>query len=115
MKVAPVSADLLIKIGLTVAVIGVAYWSVKKVTGAAGEAGQAVSNTLWKFSPTNNDNVISRGFNWATGGDNETNSIGTRIYDGVDKVRSWFNPPETIAKPYQIPQDFGVNNPNAPW
>lgn len=44
----PVSADLLIKIGLGVVVLGAAYWGLKKIGGAAGAAfdaaGAAVSD-----------------------------------------------------------------------
>lgn len=109
MKVAPVSADLLIKIGLAVGVIGALVWAAKKVGGAAGAAGQTVVDAAWQVSPTNNNNVIYRAANTITGGDNSSNSIGSRLYD-------WFHPPEIIApKPYVIPQDFGVTDPNAPW
>lgn len=38
MKVAPVSADLLIKLALGAAVIGVAVWAVRRTTTALGEA-----------------------------------------------------------------------------
>lgn len=106
MKVAPVSADLLIKLGMGAAIIGAAYYLIKRAGGAAGEA---ASNAAWAVSPTNNNNIIYRAANTITGGDNSSNSIGSRVYD-------WFHPPEIIApKPYVIPQDFGVTDPNAPW
>lgn len=38
MKIAPVSADLLIKLTLIAGAIGLGFYAVKKVSGAAGEA-----------------------------------------------------------------------------
>jgi len=105
MKTTPVSGDLLLKIGLAVAAIATLAWAARRVGGAAG---QAASNAAWAVSPTNNNNVIYRAANWATGGSSDT-SLGSRIYD-------WTHPSTVPAPtPYVIPQDFGITDPNAGW
>lgn len=50
MKVSPVSADLLIKLGIGIAVLGLGYYAVKKVAGIGGEVLDTVTETttgLW--------------------------------------------------------------------
>lgn len=62
MKVAPVSADLLIKLALGAAVVGFAVYGLRRVSGAAGEvfseAGAAISDAV-TFVGETADNVVS--------------------------------------------------------
>lgn len=68
MKVAPVSADLLIKIGLVVGVLGLAWYAYQRATGAAGEVASAVGNaihaatdaTITAVNPANPDNLANQ-------------------------------------------------------
>lgn len=88
MKIAPPSTDLVIKIVLGVAVLGVVAYLVNRMASAAGEAAGAVvetvKDTAWAVSPTNNDNVIYHTANNLFGIP-EGQTIGTKIYD-------FFNP-----------------------
>lgn len=63
MKVAPVSADLLIKLALLAIGVGAAVWAVRKVTGAAGEAAgkmwDTATDAAYSVAPWNNNNVIA--------------------------------------------------------
>lgn len=84
MKFTPVSADLLIKLGVgVVAVLAVAY-AVSKLKGVAGEAAgaavQAVGDVAWAVSPANNENVIYQTANRITGGTDDL-PLGVRIYN----------------------------------
>jgi hypothetical protein len=54
MKVSPVSADLLIKLGLGIAVLGLGYWAVKKVTGIGGAVLDSVTETATGLVTGNN-------------------------------------------------------------
>lgn len=68
MKVSPVSADMLIKLGLGAAVLGAAWYSWKKVSGAAGDAIDAVTETasaaagaiITGINPGNADNIVNK-------------------------------------------------------
>jgi hypothetical protein len=90
MKIAPVSADLLIKLGLGAVALGVVGFVVFKVSRAAGAAvtatGEAIGNAAQAVNPLNNDNVIYHTANRITGG-SEDRPIGVRIYD-------WLHPGE---------------------
>lgn len=68
MKVAPVSADLLIKAGLAVAAVAALYYAWSKVTGAAGDALDTLGNAasaaggavLTGINPANSGNVVNK-------------------------------------------------------
>lgn len=68
MKVAPVSADLLIKAGLAVAGVAALYYAWSKVSNAAGDAidgiGEAASAAggaiLTGINPGNSDNLVNK-------------------------------------------------------
>ena len=84
MKLAPVSADLLIKLSLgAVVVLGVLY-AVNKAAAAAGQvatgAVNAAGQALYAVSPTNNENVLYQTANTLTGGTADR-PLGVRIYD----------------------------------
>lgn len=94
MKVAPVSADLLIKAAAVLVGVGAVYWVAKKATGAAASAVGAVADSaaaaVQAINPMNNENVIYQAANVLTGGDSRS-TLGTRIYD-------WFNPDPLAPK-----------------
>ena len=69
MKIAPISADLLIKLSLAVAVAAGLFYAYKKATGAAGAAVDAVTEkaaevadaVIVSVNPANPGNIINRG------------------------------------------------------
>lgn len=75
MKVAPVSADLLIKLAIGAAAVGAAWYAWTKLRGAAGEAFGAVADTVGEVAdavavgvnPINPENFINRGVSAAGG------------------------------------------------
>lgn len=75
MKVAPVSADLLVKLALGAALVGGAWWAITRARSAAGDAlaGAAsaawdtVGDAAWALSPTNQNNVIYQTVNAGIG------------------------------------------------
>lgn len=71
MKIAPVSADLLIKLALGAAAIGAAWWIVRRASSAASGAldavGSAAQTVGTAINPASSDNLIYRGVN-AIGG-----------------------------------------------
>lgn len=85
MKVAPVSTDLLIKLGLGVLVLGVVWYGLNKAANVGGQLATQVNDAL---NPTSNNNVAYQTANWATGGTSDQ-SIGTRLYD-------FFHPNQTF-------------------
>lgn len=114
MKLQPVSADLVIKLALGLALVGAVVYLAKKVSGAAGAAvdgataaaGAAydyAADTLYAVSPLNNENVIYQtanvGVSKVTG--NTTDTLGTWWY-GV-----WNDPVKTPSKPYTEPKTIG--------
>ena len=114
MKLAPVSADLLIKIGLGLAAIGAVVWASRQVAGSASGAISRAWDTAtaagWALSPTNNNNVIAATANNAVSaitGREET--LGGWLYTAThpDPVTSWTPP----AAPVQTFQDQGVQPP----
>jgi hypothetical protein len=84
MKIAPVSADLLIKIAAALAVLVVGYVLVKKASGAVSAGvtaiGETAVNAVQAVNPMNNENVIYQAANTATGGTLDR-PLGVRIYD----------------------------------
>jgi len=70
MKIAPVSADLLIKVALAGVTLAVVAYLVKKATDAATDAAtQAagkVGDALQAINPASENNVIYQTANWAT-------------------------------------------------
>jgi uncharacterized protein (UPF0333 family) len=84
MKIAPPSADLLIKLGLGVLALGGVAYVLYKVSHAAGAAitatGDAIGNAAHAVSPLNNENVLYHTANVITGG-TEDRPLGVRIYD----------------------------------
>lgn len=59
MRVAPVSADLLVKLALGAAVIGAAVWAVNRAASAAAAPVAAVADAAWAITPWNPDNVFA--------------------------------------------------------
>lgn len=75
MKAAPLSADMMVKLAVGVAAIGLVYFSYKKIAGAAGAAGDAIaafgesaineiSTTLNPASP---ENIVNTSVNSTVG------------------------------------------------
>lgn len=88
MKLAPVSADLVIKLAIAgVAVLGVLY-VLGKVAGAAASAASgalsATGDALQAVNPLNNENVLYQTANRITGGSDDL-PLGVRIYDFFHK------------------------------
>lgn len=88
MKVAPVSADLLIKLALLAGGVLVAAYVVRKASTAASDAAgaawdatsQAVRDGAWAVTPWNQENVFYEGINnaiWPDGSE----SLGTWLYN----------------------------------
>lgn len=65
MKVAPVSADLLIKLALVGLGIGVAVWAARKVSSTAVDAAQWVRDSTKYINPASDQNVVYQGVNAA--------------------------------------------------
>ena len=103
------STDLVIKIGLGVAVLGAVYWAYKKVAGAAGSAASAVGSAVItaanSVNPVNPDNVFATGVNKIGGMVSGTESwtLGGAIYDAV-------HPGQTMVPPAQQPGQPGPND-----
>lgn len=100
MKIAPVSADLLIKLALGAAAVGVVYFSYKKLTGAAGEAFDAATGfASTTLNPASDQNLIYKGVNAvgaaATGDTSGGWSLGGWIYD--------ITHPDPMAPPISSP------------
>lgn len=87
MKITPISGDMAIKLAIG-AGVAVAVWMLyQKARQAAGYISDQTEHVVDmaieqadKVNPLNNDNVIYRGVNVITGGDDE-NTLGGRIYD----------------------------------
>jgi hypothetical protein len=101
MKIAPVSADLLIKLTLVAVAVGVVIYGVRKVTGAAGEAAgkmwDTATDAAYSVAPWNNDNVIAAtvnsGVQAVTGTDDTLGTWLHRTFSGDDeRVREMLNP-----------------------
>lgn len=99
MKIAPVSADLLIKAALLLGGVALAVWAVRKAAGAAGEvAGQAwdaARETAWQVAPWNNENVIYQTAN------------GALFPDGSDTIGTWLY---GVMNPEPRPENTGENS-----
>lgn len=88
MKIAPVSADLLIKLALVAGgLLAVAYVVRKASTAASDAAGaawdatsQAVRDGAWAVTPWNNNNAIYQGVNSALFPDG-SETLGTWLYN----------------------------------
>lgn len=102
MKIAPVSADLLIKLALLAGGVMVAAYVVRKastaaadaagaawggISDAAGVAYQTATDAAWAVTPWNNQNVISQGVNNALFPDG-SDSLGTWLYDLLNPAPS---------------------------
>ena len=106
MKVAPVSADLLIKLGIGLAVCGLAYIAYRKVSGVASSAidsvGEVASAAVDAINPASQTNIVNRGFNAVTqaiaGDPNWT--LGGAIYD-------WTHPDPSKAQVRRSPLQNG--------
>jgi hypothetical protein len=114
MKVAPVSADLLIKLALAGVVLGVGIWAVRRITGAVSDAasnawGAAQDAADWVASqtdyinPASDRNLIYTGVNgaiWPDGG----STVGTWLYDFVHPEPTpeelFMGPPNPYAPNY---------------
>ena len=84
MKLAPLSADMLLKAALVLGAVGVLWYAGRQVAAVGSNAAAAVGDTLNAVNPWNNDNVIYHTANWVTGGTPDR-PLGVRIYD-------FFNP-----------------------
>lgn len=107
MKMAPVSADLVIKLALAGGVLLAVWYLLSKASGVASGAATAVGNALNTVNPLNNDNVIYQTANTVTGGTPDL-PLGVRIYN-------FFHPDEALQNQPAIPVNFGVMDPNQPW
>jgi hypothetical protein len=77
MKIAPVSADLLIKLALVAAAAGVVYYGFRKLSGVAGSVADAAEDVIdGSIGLVTGNNVITQ---------SATNSTGDRVtaYEGV--------------------------------
>lgn len=103
MKVAPVSADLLIKVALVAVSLGALWYMLNRATGTAAAAAawigetadnviETATNAVQAVNPLNNENLIYKAANTLTGG-TDKEPLGGRIYN-------FFNPP---------PQDVAGN------
>lgn len=112
MKLQPVSADLVIKLALGLALVGAVVYLAKRVggaagaavdgvTAAAGEAFDYAANVAYSVSPLNHENVIYQTANTITGGSPDT-SLGSRIYDWVNPDPVPAQKPATPAKPASV-------------
>lgn len=82
------------QIGIGVAVAAVAIYFIAKKSG--GAIGDAVDDLAKKLDPTSDQNIFYRGVN-AVGDviddgnrDNDSFSLGSKIYDVVDWAAGWF-------------------------
>ncbi len=76
-KISQGQAQVIIGVGgLLVAVIALYY--TKKAADSVVTGASKVANAV---NPTNNQNIINRGFNALFGLDNKTESVGTKVYD----------------------------------
>lgn len=113
MKIAPVSADLLIKLALLAGGVLVAAYVVRKASTAASDAAgaawdatsQAVRDGAWAVTPWNNDNVIYQGVN------------GALFHDGSDSLGTWLygllNPEP--SPPMYVPDSPQWNTQGGQW
>lgn len=69
-------------LGLGVAVVAL-YYTKKSVVAVA----DGVKTAAQSVNPVNNENIINRGVNAVFGLDNRTDSIGSKIYDWVNKPK----------------------------
>lgn len=107
MKVAPVSADLLIKLALIAGGVGLAWYAytqiktgLENVTAGAGKAARQVADaTITAVNPASEGNLVNRGVSglggWISGNDNW--NLGGWIYDITHP-----NTPTTQG----LPEDF---------
>ncbi|CAN7403101.1 hypothetical protein LJR129_002493 [Acidovorax sp. LjRoot129] len=103
MRVAPVSADLLIKLALLAGGVIVVAYVVRKASTAAGDAAgavwstasQAVRDGAWAVTPWNNENVVYQGVN------------NTLFPDGSDTLGTWLY---GITHPEPRPENIGTNS-----
>jgi hypothetical protein len=110
MKIAPVSADLLIKLALLGGGALLAVWAVRRATGAASDAagqvwnaaGQAWDRTTtaatdaaWAVTPWNNNNVIYQTANRGL------------FPDGQDTLGTWLH---DVFNPEPRPENTGSNS-----
>lgn len=75
MKIAPPSADLLIKLALAAVGVGVVVYAVRKLASVAGGAYEAVADATKYVNPTSPDNVAYQTVN-AVGGAVVSNPAG---------------------------------------
>jgi len=84
MTVAPVSADLLIKLALVAAGVGVLWYAYSKVSGVTVKAARQVADAAAVgLNPANQDNIVNRGVSSvgsAISGNANWN-LGSWIYD----------------------------------
>ncbi|MDZ7939265.1 MAG: hypothetical protein U5M53_13725 [Rhodoferax sp.] len=85
MKASAVSGDLLVKIALGAAVLGVGYFALRKVTGAAGGAAAA---TVDAINPASNTNLVNRAVT-AVGGAIVSDTGPGRNADGSWTLGGW--------------------------
>lgn len=128
MKIAPVSADLLIKLALLGGGALLAVWAVRRATGAASDAagqvwdaaGQAWDRTTtaagdaaWAVNPLNNNNVIYQTANNLLFPDG-SNTVGGKIYDVFNPEPRPENTGENWA--FYVPSGWDVTpqGPNGP-
>jgi hypothetical protein len=120
MRVAPVSADLLIKLAMLAGGVLVLAYVVRKVSTAASDAAgaawdatsQAVRDGAWAVTPWNNNNVIYRGVNSTLFPDG-SQTLGTWLYGATQDSR-----PENTGEnwAFYVPSGWDVTpqGPNGP-
>ena len=72
---APISSDLLVKLALGAAALGLVYSGYRKITGAAGAVGASISSAVdtaanvvsTSLNPASTENLVYRGINSAGG------------------------------------------------
>jgi uncharacterized protein (UPF0333 family) len=102
-------------VGAVTVVSIVAAFLIKKAATAATGAASAAANAV---NPLNNDNLFATGVNkvvqQATG--DNTQTMGGWIYDVTHNAHtSGATAPANTPNTYQIPPNFGMQDPNAGW
>lgn len=117
MKIAPISGDLLVKLGIGAAVVGVGVYAVRKAWGAlptpagfVGAIGDKVAAAADAINPLNHDNVFAQAADAAvTAAAGYEESAGGWFNDFVNGNLPRLKPGET-ANPYNEPTFDAMGN-----
>lgn len=111
MRVAPVSGDMLLKIGIIGAVVGASVWMLKRQASAvgksAGEAASAIGNAINPTSDTNIFYQAASGLGNAASSDGQNKSLGVRAWEILN--------PGAVAAENAAMAPVSPAAPNAVW